>query len=133
MYILPRILAADGFVACAVILSLLLAPAANAFSPSSSHTRTGTVSSGLVATDAAAAAPCVTGSRWRSHSQSIWSRSMYIGDGKSKDEKSPDDGEDDSVMSSNRLSHVIMLISAPAQKNGLFLWPISFLFAFSYT
>ena len=38
---------------------------------------------------------------------------MYIGDGKS-------DREDDSVMSSNRLSHVIMLISAPAQKTASF-------------
>ena len=35
---------------------------------------------------------------------------MYIGDGKSKDEKSPDDGEDDNVMSSNRLSHVMLRV-----------------------
>ena len=35
---------------------------------------------------------------------------MYIGDGKSKDEKSPDDGEDGSVMSSNRLSHVMLRV-----------------------
>ena len=36
---------------------------------------------------------------------------MYIGDGKSKDEKSTDDGEDDSVMSSNRLSHAMLRVS----------------------
>lgn len=35
---------------------------------------------------------------------------MYIGDGKSNDEKSPDDGEDGSVMSSNRLSHVMLRV-----------------------
>ena len=34
---------------------------------------------------------------------------MYIGDGKSKDEKSPDE-EDGSVMSSNRLSHVMLRV-----------------------
>lgn len=35
---------------------------------------------------------------------------MYIGDGKSKDEKNADDGEDGSVMSSNRLSHVMLRV-----------------------
>ena len=35
---------------------------------------------------------------------------MYIGDGKSKDEKNADDREDGSVMSSNRLSHVMLRV-----------------------
>ena len=97
-------------IGAAAIVSLLSVGSADAFvlrraDPACSATTT-------LTSDAAAQWPGpFVERRWTyMYAQSNSRRAMYIGDDKNKSGENDDDGEDDSVMSSNRLSHIMLRV-----------------------
>ena len=88
------------------IVSLLTIRSADAFVQRIGISRTDLVS--VKSADASQLSGPFVERPW-SYSQSNSQRSMYIGDDKNKSDGS-DDGEDDNVMSSNRLSHMMLRV-----------------------